>query len=176
MKQTSGTILFAVLSALQVLLLGSCGKETFDSVVPEYDVKYSCNTTLVNTYLQQTEQTHLDCLGGYVRVFDKKTLAAGDIVGVGGLLILQNFEGAFYVYDLACPHCFSQGKTGGKVSRIEMKEDGFSAVCKSCGSEFGAIFWGSPAPTAGPANADKLILRQYKARLLPDGVTVTVSR
>lgn len=176
MKLTSGTILFAVLSALQVLLLGSCGKETFDSVVPEYDVKYSCNTTLVNTYLQQTEQTHLDCLGGYVRVFDKKTLAAGDIVGVGGLLILQNFEGAFYVYDLACPHCFSQGKMGGKVSRIEMKEDGFAAVCKSCGSEFGAIFWGSPAPTAGPANADKLILRQYKARLLPDGVTVTVSR
>lgn len=162
--------------ALAFLIFFSCKEDTFDSVVPEYDVKYSCNMTLVNAYLQQTEQTHLDCLGGYVRVFDKKTLSAGDIVGVGGLLILQNHEGAFYAYDLACPHCFAQGKTGGKVSRIEMKEDGFAAVCKSCDSEFGAIFWGSPAPTAGPANADKQILRQYKARLLPDGVTVIVSR
>lgn len=162
--------------ALALTLLFSCKDETFDSVVPEYNVRYSCNSTLVNAYLQQTKQAGLDCQGGYVRVYDRKTLSASDVVGAGGLLILQNYEGSFYAFDLACPYCFSEGHTGSGIRRIDMKDDGFTAFCPSCASEFNAVFWGSPAPTAGPANADKLILRQYKAQRLADGVTVVVSR
>lgn len=159
-----------------MLLFSSCESDTFDSVVPEYDVKYSCNSTIVNAYLQQTSQIGLDCQGGYVRVYDKRNLSAGDVVGVGGLLILQNYEGSFHAFDLACPYCFSKGRSGSKVSRIDLKDDGITAVCPTCSSEFGAVFWGSPAPTAGLANQEKLILRQYRAQRLMDGVTVAVSR
>ena len=161
---------------LAFILLTACKDDTFDSVVPEYNVRYSCNSSLVNAYLQQTKQVGLDCQGGYVRVYDRKSLSAGDVVGAGGLLILQSFDGAFYAYDLACPYCFSKGKTGGNVRRIDMKDDGFTAVCHDCASEYNAVFWGAPVPTAGPANEEKLILRQYRAQRLADGVTVMVSR
>ena len=162
---------------LASIALVSCADEIGDSVVPAYNVRYSCNTTLVNAVLRQTEQPGLDCQGGYVRVYDKSTLGAGDVVGVGGLLILQNFESSFFAYDLACPYCYSKGKAGAKVCRIDIDhEDGFTAVCQTCESKFGSVFWGSPAPTAGPANAEKLILRQYRVQRLPDGVTVTVMR
>lgn len=159
-----------------VVALTSCKGDVTDSVIPEYNVHYSCNATLVNAYLQQTEQVGLDCQGGYVRVYDKRNLAASDVIGLGGLLILQNYEGAFHAFDLACPYCFSEGKTGAKVSRITINDDGFTAACSTCASEFGAVFWGSPAPTAGPANSEKLILRRYRAQRLMDGVTVTVTR
>lgn len=170
-SQISSSILLVV-----GLLLSGCSEDAYDSVVPEYEVKYSCNSTLVNAYLQQTDQISLDCQGGYVRVYDKKNLSAGDVVGVAGLLILQNYEGSFYAFDLACPHCFSTEHGAAKVSRLNMKEDGFTAYCPSCNSEFNAVFWGSPAPTAGPANTEKLVLRQYRAQRLMDGVTVVVSR
>ena len=159
-----------------VVLLTSCKDDVTDSVIPEYNIHYSCNATLVNAYLQQTEQVGLDCQGGYVRVYDKKNLSASDVIGLGGLLILQNYEGAVHAFDLACPYCFVEGKTSTKVSRISMKDDGITAVCPSCASEYGAVFWGSPAPTAGPANEEKLILRRYRAQRLMDGVTVTVTR
>ena len=159
-----------------IVLLTSCKDDVTDSVIPEYNIHYSCNATLVNAYLQQTEQVGLDCQGGYVRVYNKKNLSASDVIGLGGLLILQNYEGAFHAFDLACPYCFAEGKTGTKVSRISMKDDGITAVCPSCASEYGAVFWGSPAPTAGPANEEKLILRRYRAQRLMDGVTVTVTR
>lgn len=166
-----------MLRYLQVLIgvlvvLSSCKDDVTDSVIPEYNVNYSCNATLVNAYLRQTNQIGLDCQGGYVRVFDKKNLSASDVVGVGGLLILQSYEGAFYAFDLACPYCYSKGKRG----IIEVKDDGFTAICPKCTSEYGAVFWGSPAPTSGPANAERLILRQYRAQKLMDGVTITVSR
>lgn len=163
-------------SIVVVALLVSCSNETYDSVVPEYQVNYSCNASLVNTYLQQTEQTQLNCPGGYVRVYEKSTLSLSDVIGVGGLLILQNYDGVFYAFDLACPYCYSEGSTAGKVHRIEMKDDGFTAYCPYCLSEYGSVMWGSPAPTSGEANKGNFILRQYQANLLSDGVTVVVHR
>ena len=55
-----------------VVALTSCKGDVTDSVIPEYNVHYSCNATLVNAYLQQTEQVGLDCQGGYVRVYGKR--------------------------------------------------------------------------------------------------------
>lgn len=153
----------------------ACHDDISDSIVPEYNVSFSCNASTINAILQQTKQPNLDTPGGYVRVFDKNTLNASDIVGVGGLLILQSFEGQFYAFDLACPQCFSVGGKN-KISRIDVGEDGMSAVCPTCNSVFGAVFWGSPAPTAGLANQEKQILRQYKARRSGDGQTIIVSR
>lgn len=165
-----------IIAFLAFLLVVSCTNTVSDSVVPEYNVKYSCNSTLINAVLQQTKQPSLDCPGGYVRVYDGKTLHASDVVGVGGLLILQNFEGAFYAFDLACPYCYKEGKGTNRIKRITIKDDALTAVCTSCNSEYGAVVWGSPAPTVGPANQENLILRQYRAQRVSDGVTVVVSR
>ena len=165
-----------IIAFLAFLLVVSCTNTVSDSVVPEYNVKYSCNSTLINAVLQQTKQPSLDCPGGYVRVYDGKTLHASDVVGVGGLLILQNFEGAFYAFDLACPYCYKEGKGTNRIKRITIKDDALTAVCTSCNSEYGTVVWGSPAPTAGPANQENLILRQYRAQRVSDGVTVVVSR
>jgi len=167
----------AIFCELCALCFASCvGNEVSDSVVPEYNVSYSCNSTLINAVLQQTKQTSLDCMGGYVRVYDSKTLSASDVVGVGGLLILQNFEGQFYAFDLACPYCYKNNKGSSKVKRITIKDDALTAHCTACESEFGAVVWGSPAATKGLANEENLILRQYRAQRLGDGVTVVVSR
>lgn len=160
---------------LIAILLVSCG-DTTDSVIPIYDVLYSCNIMLINSVMEQDKQTQLNCQGGYVRIYDRKKLAASDIVGAGGLLILQSFEGAFFAYDLACPYCYQEGFTSAKVHRLDMKDDGLTAHCPSCGSEFGSVMWGIPAATKGEANKENLILRQYNARLLADGTTVLVTR
>lgn len=165
-----------VFFALTLLLFCSCKDETTESVVPLYNVQYKCNTTLINSVLRQTNQIQLDCQGGYVRVYDPKTISAGDVIGVGGLLILHNFEDRFYAFDLACPNCYSEGHTGQKVKRIDIKEDSFTAYCPTCRSEYGAVFWGSPAATAGPANTENLILRSYRVHTLPDGVNIVVEK
>ncbi|MCF0179433.1 MAG: hypothetical protein HUJ97_04215 [Bacteroidales bacterium] len=159
-----------------LLLLVSCGNDVTTSVIPEYNVQFSCNSTLINAVAQQTKQTSLDCLGGYVRIYDKNILHTSDVIGAGGLLILQNFEGVFYAFDLACPYCYKEGKGISKISRIEIKDDALTAACPSCSSEYGAVVWGSPAATKGKANEENLILRQYRAQRLGDGVTVVVSR
>ena len=84
-----------------------------------------------------------------------------DNIGVCGLLLYHAAtEDVFYAYDLACPYCYRRGT----VSAIGMK-DPFVARCAGCESEFGAVQYGSPAPTAGPANAENYHLRQYRARL-----------
>lgn len=155
--------------------LASCTDDALESPVPLHYVSYSCNIHTVNVVMEQTgKQAQLDSPGGYVRVWEAEKLTASDAIGLGGLLLLQNFEGtAFYAFDLTCPYCYSQG--GGaqeRMKRITMKEDGFTAVCDHCGSEFGAIYWGSPASTAGPANEENYILRQYRALLLGDVLTV----
>lgn len=158
------------------IALAACHDDISESVVPEYNVHYSCNATTINAILQQTGQPNLDTPGGYVRVYDKQNIHAGDIVGVGGLLVLQSYDSQFFAFDLACPYCYSQGETGSRVNRIDIGDDGMKALCNACDSEFGAIFWGSPAPTAGQANKEKLILRQYKARRTGDGTTIAVTR
>ena len=57
-----------------VVLLTSCKDDVTDSVIPEYNIHYSCNATLVNAYLQQTEQVGLDCQGGYAVSYTHLTL------------------------------------------------------------------------------------------------------
>jgi len=141
-----------------------------DSPVPAYDVRFSCNINTINAVMQQTDLPHLDAQPGMVLVKDWLNLS--DIIGVGGLLLYHAaIENAYYAYDLACPYCYVHGKQG---NRIEMK-DPFTAYCPKCDSEFGAVQYGSPAPTAGPANTENDHLRQYRARLSGEN-TLVVSR
>lgn len=165
-----------LLTILMPLTLSSCDEGAYESPVPAGRVHYTCNITLVNSVMQQDKgQTMLEVPGGYVRIYDKQKLMATDEVGTGGLLLLHNFDGtSYYAFDLTCPYCY---KIGGnpteKMHRITIGDDGFKAVCPSCSSEFGSVFWGSPAGTAGPANEHNYLLRQYKAYCVGDNLTVT---
>ena len=165
-----------LLATVAGTMLTGCDEAMTESPVPAVYISYSCNVTTINAAMQQTHQTQLDCPGGYVTVSDVQTLSATDAIGTGGLLLVHAFEGGstFYAFDLACPQCYQAGGSASqRLSRIQMADDGMTARCSRCESEFGAIFWGSPAPTAGPANAGNYVLRQYKARLLGDVLTVT---
>lgn len=159
--------------------LWACADSVYESPVPAVGyLNYTCNIETINAIVGQVEgQAQLNSPGGYVRIYDKRVLTAADALARGGLLLLQNYEGTqFFAFDLACPNCYAGGYTGTKVQRLVMDESQMSAVCPTCGSEFGAIFWGSPAPTKGPANENNYILRQYKAYLLNDGYTLAVTK
>ena len=170
-------------AALLAALAGgaaACADDVFESPVPmgRY-IRYTCNIETVNAVAGQTAgQPQLNSPGGYVRIYDKRLFTASDEPGVAGFLLLQSSIdlGRFYAFDLACPYCYRQGYTSAAARRIEMKTDGMTACCSACASEFGAVLWGSPAPTAGPANAESYILRQYHATLLADGYTLVVSK
>jgi hypothetical protein len=137
-------------------------------------VNYSCDVELVNAIYQQTAQANLNTPGGYVLISSKSTnLAANDRIGWGGLLLIQSYEGQYYAFDLACPYCYKN--PAGTIARLTMA-DAMNATCSKCGSTFGAVMYGSPAPTAGPANTENYILRQYRATLLADGHTLIVAR
>lgn len=162
------------------VLTGGCGDEVYESPVPmgRY-IRYTCNINTINAIAGQTAgQPQLNSPGGYVRVYDKRLFTAGDEPGVAGFLLVQSSidAGSFYAFDLACPACYRQGYTSAAARRIAMQDDGLTARCAACESEFGAVMWGSPAPTAGPANAEGYILRQYRAALLADGYTLVVTR
>ena len=135
-----------VLGGLSAFLLAACvGVEAVESPVPAYSQP---GVVLVNRYQN-----------------------VSDNIGVCGLLLYHAAtEDAFYAYDLACPYCYHRGT----ATPIGMK-DPFIARCPGCESEFGAIQYGSPAPTAGPANAENFHLRQYRARLTGYS-TLVVSR
>lgn len=159
-----------------LLLWASCENSITESPVPVGYVNYSCNITTINAVMGQTTgQAQLDVPGGYVRIWDAKTITASDGVGTGGLLIIHAYtDEKFYAYDLTCPYCYQTGGTKSeKMQRIVVDADGMTACCSHCSSQFGAVFWGSPAPTAGPANEENLILRQYRATLIGDIITVT---
>ena len=149
-----------VLGGLSAFLLAACvGVEAVESPVPAYNVHYSCNISTINAALQQNDLPNLDSHPGVVLV--NKYQNVSDNIGVCGLLLYHAAtEDVFYAYDLACPYCYRRGT----LSAIGMK-DPFVARCPGCESEFGAVQYGSPAPTAGPANAENYHLRQYRARL-----------
>ena len=133
--------------------------EAVESPIPTYNVRFSCNISTINVAMGQTDLPNLDCQPGVVLINQYQNVS--DNIGCGGLLLYHAAtEDAFYAYDLACPYCYRHSKT----QPMEMK-DMFTASCPVCHSEFGAIQYGSPAPTAGPANQDNLHLRQYRARL-----------
>lgn len=162
--------------ASALLFVASCKDDVAESPVPAGYVHYSCNITTVNAVMQQTDgQAQLDVPGGYVRIWDAKTITASDGVGTGGLLLLHAYEGNFfYAFDLTCPYCYRMGGTKAeKMQRLAVDADGMTARCGHCNSAFGAVFWGSPAPTEGPANQENYHLRQYHATLLGDVLTVT---
>lgn len=141
-------------------MLGACDEQaSFESPVPAMNVKYTCNINTINAALEQTDLPNLDCQPGVVMI--NQYLNVADVIGVCGLLLYHAAtEDAFYAYDLACPYCYAHGTK----HPIGMK-DPFTAQCKDCQSEFGAVQYGSPAPTAGPANKENLHLRQYRARM-----------
>lgn len=142
------------------LLTASCAEAvTFESPVPAYNVRYSCNISTINAAMKQEHLPNLDCQPGVVMINQYQHQV--DVIGVCGLLLYHAAtENAFYAYDLACPYCYQHNSH----HAITMS-DPFVAVCPECKSEFGAVQYGSPAPTAGPANKENVHLRQYKARL-----------
>ena len=153
-----------------------CHDSIGERPVPAGYVSYSCTLSTVNIVMGQGDpQTPLESPGGYVRCYDKKLLMANESWGTGGLLLVHGFEAsAYYAYDLACPYCYAIHSTSAtKLHRLKIAADGQTAHCDDCGSDFGAIFWGSPAPTAGPANENNYPLRQYRASLVGDRLVVT---
>lgn len=141
-------------------LFASCSETIVESPIPSRRVSYSCNISTINAAMGQTDVPNLDSQPGYVLI--NQYLNVNEIIGVAGLLIYHSsFDDAFYAYDLACPYCWHNG---GSVVQIGMK-DMFTAQCPTCESEFGAVQFGSPAPSAGPANKENKMLRQYKARM-----------
>lgn len=155
---------------MPVALLLSCDSiEIQESPVPAYNVRFSCNISTINASMEQTDFPNLDSQPGVVLI--NQYLNAADVIGACGLLLYHSaMEDSYYAYDLACPYCYQHGKP----IALGLK-DIFTAQCSKCESEFGAIQYGSPAPTAGPANTDNLHLRQYKAHLTSYS-TLTVTR
>ena len=149
-----------LLPLVALFTLSACvGVESVESPVPAYNVHYSCNISTINAAMGQNDLPNLDSSPGVVLINQYQNLS--DNIGVCGLLLYHAAtEDVFYAYDLACPYCYRKNK----LSAIGMK-DPFVAQCPTCESEFGAIQYGSPAPTAGPANAENFHLRQYRARL-----------
>ena len=147
---------------LTMLFLASCTEaETFESPVPAFRINYTCNISTINAAMQQTDVPHLDCQPGYVLI--NKHLNQSEVIGVAGLLLFHSaFEDQYYAFDLACPYCYQHGK---KAEELSMN-DAMSAVCNVCKSEFGGIQYGSPAPTAGPANQENTPLRHYRAKMV----------
>lgn len=149
-----------VVAAVAMLLTAAgCGDErAIESPVPAGRVNYECYVASINEQMQQTDGKSLEVMGGYVHIDQWRQ--QGYYIGIHGLLLCHdNFSDAiYYAYDLACPYCYPKAHT------IRLT-DGLTARCGECKSEFGAVLWGSPAPTAGPANEKGLPLRSYRARL-----------
>lgn len=149
----------------------SCDDAITESPIPSRKVSYSCNITTINAAMGQTDVPNLDSQPGYVLIDQWRNL--DEIIGVAGLLIYHSaFEDVFYAYDLACPYCWQHSS---KAVMIGMK-DMFTACCPDCLSEFGAVQYGSPAPSAGPANKENLMLRQYKAQMTGYNTLVVVNK
>jgi len=165
--------LWSVLCA-NLLLLSACNDRTYESPVPAGYVDFSCVLTTINTILEQgPPQVPLESQWGYVRCYVKQH--ASDYLGTGGLLLVHSGFDAnvFYAYDLACPQCYVIANSkAGKIHRLEIAADGMTAVCPDCESEFKYVFSGSPAPSAGPANQNNYLLRQYHASLVGDQLIV----
>lgn len=159
-----------------LLLLCACEDRVSESPVPAGLVRYSCNPTLVNIYMEQGDpQVPLESSCGWVRLHDASRRVGNEAWGTGGLLLVHGFEqNHFYAYDLACPYCYAIGaKASTRIHQIEVNQADMKAYCPTCESQFGAIFWGSSAPTAGPANEHNYPLRQYRVSLLGEILTVT---
>lgn len=138
---------------LRALLLGACWAgiascdDATDSVIPNARVDIELNTRTTGLPFEQN---------GYQLVTTKPTAAS--YIGYGGVLLVRGYTSTseVYAFDLACPVECSP------TVRLKV-EDGYKAVCSKCGSEFDMIRYGNPAPTAGEAAEQKLLLRRYNA-------------
>ena len=156
------------------LALTACNDKLHESPVPAGHVSYTCDPVVVNQLMQQaTDQATLESPGGYVRCHDHSKKMAGQAWGTGGLLLVHCYNNTpeYAAFDLACPYCYAQRDK--QLRQLVMKSDQQTAVCPQCESEFGAIFWASPASTAGPANAESYPLRQYKATMMGNKLVIT---
>lgn len=166
----------SILVGLILCTVTSCRDESHESPVPAGRVHYSCSLVNVNIVMQQGfPQPSLETPGGYVRCYDPSKRKANEDWGKGGLLLVHGFDDVhFYAYDLTCPNCYAtHASSGSRLYQLQIASDQITAICPECESEFGSVFWGSPAPTKGPANESNYILRQYRASLAGDQLVVT---
>lgn len=161
---------------VSLFLCYACHDEVTESPVPVGRVRYSCSLNLVNEVMEQGyPQPSLDTPCGYVRCWDRNRMAGDEGWGIGGLLLVQGYEaGRYYAFDLACPYCYAvRANAAAGVRQMVMTSSGLADSCATCHSVYGMVFWGSPAPTDGPANQQGYPLRQYRANLLGDRLVVT---
>ena len=153
---------------LAAVLPTACDRESFESPVPAGYVSFHCTL----------ESLGLDVQGNYYILSDRNSVSGTDGYGTGGLLLVHSRmeRGRYYAYDLACPYCWktTANHSYATLARISIdEEDFYAAVCPACQSKFGLVMDGSPVPTAGPANEENYILRQYKAAAYGDQLVVT---
>lgn len=173
--QNLSRILLALSLTLTLTLFSACDDVAHESPVPAGSVHYTCDVQLVNLAMEQaTDQVTLESPGGYVRLYDRNKMLATDSWGTGGLLLVHGIisTSSYYAYDLACPWCY-QNNGRGSIHQLSVDPVSHSAYCSDCESEFGAVFWGSPSATKGPANEEGLPLRQYHATPSGDKLIVT---
>ena len=129
-----------------LLLLIAC-EDAVDSVVPRARVDLELNTRTTGLPFEQN---------GYQLIATPPT--ASSYIGYGGILVIKGYTSntEVYAFDLACP------VENARTTRLTV-HDGYKAVCPSCGSEFDMIRYGNPAPAAGPAKEQRLLLRRYNA-------------
>ncbi len=129
-----------------MILFSSCDK-SLDSEIPSLPVYLSV----------RIDHNNLTTAGSYKSFTTRPD--ASSYIGFGGVLIIRGYEAennSVYAYDLACPY------EKNNTIRVTINSDNV-AECKKCGSLFNGIFWGSPAPSSGPAFDEKLFLRRYNA-------------
>lgn len=143
-----------VLSVLLISFFSSCDK-SLDSDIPSLPVYLSIKTDL----------TGLSVPGAYKTY--PKAPDASSYIGFGGVLVLCGYDAPeVFAFDMACPYEVD------KNVRIKVDSNNIG-VCAKCGSEFNSIFWGSPAPSSGPAFEKNLFLRRYNAFVQNMTITVT---
>ncbi len=120
--------------------LGACHHNT-PSPVPEYPVYFEIS-------LHSAQGKSLNAPGGYIYVTQPNK--EGEQIGHGGLLILCSpaHKGAYYAYDLTCPHEVSSS------SKLFVNEQ-FEAECSQCHSTF-SILYGGGNPLNGLATGPLL--------------------
>ena len=128
--------------------LTACEGTTFQSSVPAYPVRVTIDTKLGEFVHFQPTST-----GAYVVANKEGYFLNGkyvlpfpvtDAYGYGGVVVYVDLYG-YSAYDLACPHCASQGL------KQPCEVDGAFAVCPHCGEEYD-LLTGTAAPQKGLIN------------------------
>lgn len=142
MKQIKITILAIILTSLS-----GCYDNVISSI-PDYPVHLQLNLTT-------TYPTFKNSINQYL-LFEKRIFET-DAIGFGGIIVYTGFDGAYYAFDMACPH---EAKREIKVYPNDLGQ----AVCKECGTVYD-MSYGIGNPTSGPAEET---LKRYRTSLSGD--------